>query len=250
MFKDDENICDLLCSPLKYCIPTELHVEIGFITELICMLKKMLLPLLCCLLAMNTLTAAQAAQAQEGRHYTQLAKPVQDAADVVEFFSFYCPPCAAFAGRYRVTSAVEKVLPADTRIVKYHVSSMGAFGEALTEAWSVARALGVESQVEIPLFRAVQEKRSIKSKADIRQVFIDAGVPAEQYDSAINSLVVRAMTATQIQAAEEFGVTGTPSFFVKGKYLIRNGGIESMTEEGYGSAFSEIVRALLQKKQA
>lgn len=45
---------------------------------------------------------------------------------------------------------------------------MGAFGEALTEAWSVARALGVESQVEIPLFRAVQEKRSIKSKADIR----------------------------------------------------------------------------------
>lgn len=76
MFKDDENICDLLCSPLKYCIPTELHVESGFITELICMLKKMLLPLLCCLLAMNTLTAAQAAQAQEGRHYTQLAKPV------------------------------------------------------------------------------------------------------------------------------------------------------------------------------
>ncbi|EHC47229.1 thiol-disulfide interchange protein DsbA [Salmonella enterica subsp. enterica serovar Inverness str. R8-3668] len=108
----------------------------------------------------------------------------------------------------------------------------------------------MESQVEIPLFRAVQEKRSIKSKADIRQVFIDAGVPAEQYDSAINSLVVRAMTATQIQAAEEFGVTGTPSFFVKGKYLIRNGGIESMTEEGYGSAFSEIVRDLLQKKQA
>ncbi|EOB6050932.1 DsbA family protein [Salmonella enterica] len=79
---------------------------------------------------------------------------------------------------------------------------------------------------------------------------MDAGVSAEQYDSAINNLVVRAMTATQIQAVEKFGVTGTPSFFVKGKYLIRNGGIESMTEEGYGSAFSEIVSALLQKKSA
>ncbi|HCU1619359.1 TPA: DsbA family protein [Escherichia coli] len=214
------------------------------------MLKKMLLPVLCCVLAMNTLTSAQAAPPQEGRQYTQLAKPVLDVPDVVEFFSFYCPPCAAFAGRYGVTSAVEKVLPANTHIVKNHVSSMGPFGEELTEAWSVARTLGVESQVEIPLFRAVQEKRSIKSKADIRQVFIDAGVPAEQYDSAINSLVVKAMTAAQIQAAEEFGVTGTPSFFVKGKYLIRNGGIESMTEEGYGSAFSEIVRALLQKKSA
>lgn len=209
------------------------------------MLKKMLLTLLCCLLAMNTLTAAQA---QEGRHYTQLAKPVQDAPEVVEFFSFYCPPCAAFAGRYGVNSAVEKELPANTRIVKYHVSSMGAFGEALTEAWSVARTLGVESQVEIPLFRAVQETRSINSKADIRQVFIDAGVSAEQYDSAINSLVVKAMTAAQIQAAEKFNVTGTPSFFVKGKYLIRNNGIETMTEDGYGTAFSEIVRVLLQKK--
>ncbi|EBS5119649.1 thioredoxin domain-containing protein [Salmonella enterica subsp. enterica serovar Oranienburg] len=211
------------------------------------MLKKKLLPLLCCFLAMNALSTVLAAPPQEGLQYTQLVTPVRDAPDVVEFFSFYCPPCAAFAGRYGVTRAVEKALPADTRVVKYHVSTMGALGEALTEAWSVARALGVESRVETPLFMAVQEKRSIKSKADIRQVFIDAGVPAKQYDVAMESLVVRAMTATQMQAAEKYGVTGTPSFFVKGKYLIRNNGINPMTEEGYGPAFAEVVRALLKK---
>lgn len=176
------------------------------------MLKKILFPLLCSLLAMNILSTAQATELREGKQYSQLAVPVQDAPEVVEFFSFYCPPCAAFTGRYGVTRETEKVLPAGTQIVKYHVSTMGPLGKELTDAWSVARILGVESKVEIPLFEAVQEKRSIKSMADIRQVFIDAGVPAEQYDMAMNSLVARATTATQIQAVEKYSVTGTPSF--------------------------------------
>lgn len=211
------------------------------------MLKKMLFSLLCGLLIMNVLNTARAAELQEGKQYTQLAVPVQDAPEVVEFFSFYCPPCAAFAGRYGVTRETEKVLPAGARIVKYHVSTMGPLGKELTDAWSVARILGVESQVEIPLFRAVQEKRSINSKADIRQVFIDAGVPAERYDIVMNSLVARATTATQIQAAEKFGVTGTPSFFVKGKYLVRNNGIDTTTVDGYGPAFAGVVSELLKK---
>lgn len=211
------------------------------------MLKKILRPLLAGLLAMNVPGTSQATELKAGRQYTELSSVVQEAPDVVEFFSFNCPPCAAFAGRYGVSQAIEKVLPAGTRIEKYHVSALGPLGEELTEAWSVARVLGVESQVELPLFQAVQEKRSIKSRADIRQVFINAGVPAEEYDNAINSLVVRAVTATQIQAAKKFGVTGTPSFFVKGRYLVRNNGMSSKTEDGYGPAFADVVSALLNK---
>ncbi|EEJ8283088.1 DsbA family protein [Salmonella enterica] len=211
------------------------------------MLKKVLFPFLCGLLAMDVLSTAQAVELREGKHYTQLAEPVLDAPEVVEFFSFYCPPCYAFAGRYGVTRETEKVLPVGARIVKYHVSMMGPLGKELTDAWSVARILGVESQVELPLFRAVQEKRSINSKADIRQVFIDAGVPAEQYDMATNSLVTRATTATQVQAAEKFGVTGTPSLFVKGKYLVRNNGMDATTEDEYGQAFADVVSELLKK---
>lgn len=126
---------------------------------------------------------------------------------------------------------------------------MGPFGKELTEAWSVARILGVESQVELPLFRAVQEKRSINSKADIRQFFIDAGVPAEQYDMAMNSLVTRATTATQVQTAEKFGVTGTPSFFVNGKYLVNNRAIKPSSEQNYGKSFADVVSALLKHKK-
>lgn len=207
------------------------------------MLKRFFLAL--CSLSIVLSGYSFATQPEEGKEYIKLAAPVKDAPAVVEFFSFYCPPCAAFAGRYNIPQAVNKIMPIGTTVVKYHVSSMGPLGEELTDAWSVARILGVESQVEIPLFKAVQETHSIKSKADIRQVFIDAGIPAEQYDSAINSMVVRSLTAKQNQAVNEFGVTGTPAFYVNGRYLVKNNGIQSTTDEEYALHFADVVQYLL-----
>lgn len=200
--------------------------------------------------AVLTLSAsfAMAAPLSEGTQYTTLARPVAGAPEVVEFFSFYCPPCAAFSGTYKVGEAIDKRLPDDAKTEKYHVSSMGAMGKSLTEAWSVAKALGVESRVEQTLFAAVQQSKTIHSDADIRQVFLHAGVSADEYDAAKNSFAVKALTEKQERAAEQFGVTGTPSFYVKGKYQVRNNGIGVNTPEGYAPAFAEVVSALVEKK--
>ncbi|HHR5551443.1 TPA: DsbA family protein [Klebsiella aerogenes] len=200
--------------------------------------------------AVLTLSAsfALAVPLSEGVQYTTLAKPIAGAPEVVEFFSFYCPPCAAFAGTYKVSEAIDKRLPDGTKIEKYHVSAMGAMGKSLTEAWSVAKALGVELRVETMLFAAVQTSKTIHSDADIRQVFLQAGISADEYDAAKNSFVVKALTEKQEQAAEQFGVTGTPSFFVKGKYLVRNNGIGADTVEHYAPAFAEVVSTLIKKK--
>ncbi|ELO4999959.1 DsbA family protein [Escherichia coli] len=211
------------------------------------MLKKILFSLLCGLLTMNVLNTARAAELREGEQYTQLAVPVQDAPEVVEFFSFYCPPCAAFSGRFFVSEAVNKILPSGEKVVKYHVGSMGPMGPELTEAWSVAKVLGVEDKVELPLFVAVQINRSIKTEASIREVFINAGISARDYDAAKNSMAVRALTAKQQEAAKVYGVTGTPSFFVKGKYLVNNGAIKPSGEQDYGKSFADVVSELLKK---
>ncbi|MEC9680606.1 protein disulfide oxidoreductase DsbA, partial [Escherichia marmotae] len=48
----------------------------------------------------------QAAAPVEGKDYSVLKAPVADAPAVVEFFSFYCPPCAAFSSRFFVSQAV------------------------------------------------------------------------------------------------------------------------------------------------
>ncbi len=181
----------------------------------------------------------------EGKQYTKLANPVKEAPSVVEFFSFYCPACSSFYSPYQVSKNIENILPEGGKVEKYHASFMGAMGKQLTEAWSIAKALGVEDKVEGPLFEAVLKERSVKSEDDIRAVFIQAGVDAGEFDAARNSFMVKTMTARQEQAAEEFGLTGTPAFYVNGKYQIKNNGIKDGSTEGYGKEFAEVVRQLM-----
>ena len=181
----------------------------------------------------------------EGKQYTKLDNPVKDAPPVVEFFSFYCPACSSFYSPYQVSKNIEAKLPEGVKVEKYHASFMGAMGKQLTEAWSIAKALGVEDKVEGPLFEAVLKHRSVKSEDDIKAVFVQAGVDAGEFDAARNSFMVKTLTARQEQAAEKFGLTGTPAFYVNGKYQIENNGIKDGSTEGYGKEFAEVVYQLM-----
>lgn len=192
--------------------------------------------------------SAGAAPLKEGLQYSVMEKTVENAPVVVEFFSFYCPPCMAFSRVYKVSDAIDRVLPEGTRVEKFHVGAMGDMGQALTEAWSVAMALGVTDKIELPLFIAVQDKKSVHSEADIRQIFVDAGVPTEEYDSAKKSFVVKALTQKQIQAALQFDVRGTPSFYVNGKFALNNGGMGENSPDKYAAAFAQAVNSLLSGK--
>nr|WP_251005965.1 DsbA family protein [Escherichia coli] len=181
----------------------------------------------------------------EGKQYTKLDNPVKEAPPVVEFFSFYCPACNSFYSPYQVSKNIDEKLPEGVKVEKYHASFMGAMGKQLTEAWSVAKALGVEDKVEGPLFEAVLKHRSVKSEDDIKAVFVQAGVDAGEFDAARNSFMVKTLTARQEKAAEEFGLTGTPTFYVNGKYQIKNNGIKDGSTEGYGKEFADVVHQLM-----
>lgn len=181
----------------------------------------------------------------EGKQYSKLANPVKEAPPVVEFFSFYCPACSSFYSPYQVSKNIEAMLPEGVKVEKYHASFMGAMGKQLTEAWSIAKALGVEDKVEGPLFDAVLKQRSVKNEDDIKAVFVQAGVDAGEFDAARNSFMVKTLTARQESAAEEFALTGTPSFYVNGKYQIKNNGIKDGSTEGYGKEFADIVHQLM-----
>ncbi|HAT1638120.1 DsbA family protein [Raoultella planticola] len=194
-----------------------------------------------------TVNSAQSSEFKEGRQYVTLQNEIHDSPDVIEFFSFYCPPCAAFASQEGVNQAVEKSLPERNKIVKYHVNAMGKLGRELTEAWSVAYVLGVQSKVELPLFKAVQETKTINSSEDIRRIFIEAGITSEQYESARNSIAVKTLIAKQNNAAKDFQVTSTPSFYIKGKYHVRNNGLVSDLNDDYVTLFAEAVTFLLDK---
>ncbi|HII2087079.1 TPA: DsbA family protein [Escherichia coli] len=209
------------------------------------MMFRQLVFLLFCGLGIACMPQSRAATPAEGKDYSVLKTPVADAPAVVEFFSFYCPPCGAFAERYHVSKAINKQLPAGQQVEKIHVTLLGALGYELTKAWSVAKVLGVEDKLERPLFVAVQVQRRINTAEDIRQVFIDSGVPGMVFDNTLASSEVQRITEQQVELAKKFAVTKTPSFYVLGRYLVLNNGVEPRTEDGFGEGFAQVVKALL-----
>jgi len=182
---------------------------------------------------------------KEGHQYSVLSQPVADAPSVVEFFSFYCGPCYQFTQRYPVSEGINRALPAGEKVIKYHVSMMGKLGNELTEAWAIAMIMGKSDAVEMPLFESVQKARNLQSTADIKQIFSHAGVTSAEYESAQNSLVVKALIAKQEAALRQFSVSGTPSYYVNGRYKVNNSGINANTPEGYVDGFTEVVSYLL-----
>ncbi|MBJ3816048.1 thiol:disulfide interchange protein DsbA [Shimwellia pseudoproteus] len=207
-------------------------------------MKKVLLALAGMVLAFG----ASAAQIENGKQYITLDKPVAGAPQVVEFFSFYCPHCYQFEHVLHVSESVEKKLPEGVKMARYHVEFLGPLGKDLTQAWGVAMALGVEDKISNPMFDAVQKTQTVQNVADIRQVFIDAGVKPEEYDAAWNSFVVKSLVVQQEKAAADFQLQGVPAMYVNGKYMLNPQGMDTSDMNVFVQQYANTVSALVAKK--
>ncbi|EIY5162709.1 DsbA family protein [Klebsiella variicola] len=192
-----------------------------------------------------------AVAAQEYATYSVLERPVaqagQDNKTVVEFFSFYCPPCYAFSQGYGIDKAIRESLSTSGKMLKYHADFLGAQGDELTRAWSVAMLRGLEEKVEPLLFEATMVSRTLKKPEDIRAVFVKAGMPAEEYERMLVSQEVADMTEKQKRLFKEYGVTGTPSIYVNGRYHIENGAFQADSVEAFRKSYVAAVMSLLNR---
>lgn len=207
-------------------------------------MKKIWLALAGMILAFS----ASAADITEGKQYNTLDKPVAGEPQVLEFFSFYCPHCYDFEQVWHVSEAVKKKLPQGTKMTKYHVEFLGPLGKEMTQAWAVAMALGVEDKISSTMFEAVQKTQTVQTVADIRDVFIKAGVKGEEYDAAWNSFVVKSLVAQQEKAAADLQLQGVPAMFVNGKYQIDQRGMDGSSLDAFVKSYADTVKFLVEKK--
>ncbi|MCS2147020.1 thiol:disulfide interchange protein DsbA [Scandinavium manionii] len=207
-------------------------------------MKKIFLALAGMVLAFS----AAAAQITDGKQYTTLEKPVAGEPQVLEFFSFYCPHCYEFEQVLHVSDAVKKKLPEGTKMTKYHVEFLGPLGKELTQAWAVAMALGVEDKITSPMFEAVQKTQTVQTVADIRQVFVDAGIKGEDYDAAWNSFVVKSIVAQEQKAAADLQLQGVPAMYVNGKYQLNPQGMDTSNMDVFVQQYADTVKQLVEKK--
>ncbi|MEG1121730.1 MAG: thiol:disulfide interchange protein DsbA [Citrobacter sp.] len=206
-------------------------------------MKKYLLPLIGLLFTVS----AQAATFTDGKEFITLEKTVASAPAALKFFSFYCPSCYQYDEVLEVTDNVKKALPAEVKLTEYHVDFLGPLGADMTHAWSVAMLLNVEDKVKPLLFDAVQKKQSINTADDIRNVFIQAGVSASDYDAAWNSFAVKSLTAKQQELAKAVDLKGVPAIFINGKYMINPKGLNSDNVNAFVQNYAETVRFLISK---
>ncbi len=199
------------------------------------------------LTALLSINIAQAADfvPQEGKQFITVSQPATVDKEVIEFFSFYCPHCASFQTEYKIPQTIQAKMPAGTQFVKYHVNFLGRASEDLTRAWAFAMATNNTELVEDALFAAAQ-KNSINSMSDIRKIFIDKGISAEQFDNGINSFAVNGLVNKQVKALEQYQVRGVPAFFVNGnKQVEMNGFSDSASVEQFVENYTDTVLYLL-----
>lgn len=164
--------------------------------------------------------ATSAPNYTEGKEYSQIATPVVDAPEVVEFFSFYCPHCYDFETKYMIPQAIKESLPEGKKLTKSHVNFMGGISDELTEAWSIANVLDKQEEIGPKIFDAIHKQRNLKSRDDIIKIFEGSGVTKDEYEQLAMSFIVKSQVKRQQDLQNLMQVTGVPSFYVKGKYQI------------------------------
>lgn len=173
--------------------------------------------------------SAYAAPFTEGENYTTLKLPLSAKPTVTEFFSFYCPHCRAFEP---VIEQLQSQLPKDVIFQKEHVSFMGgSMGENMSKAYATMVELEVQKKMIPIMFNQIQELRKPPQNVDeLRQIFVNAGVSADQFNSVFNSFAVDSMVRRYDKDFRDAGITGVPTVIVNNKYIVNPGKIKSVNE--------------------
>lgn len=208
-------------------------------------MKKLFLILFTLFFSVN-LTNAYAAEFTEGKDYFVLNQPQSPQKEVIEFFSFYCPHCYNFETLYKIPQKIQAALPEGTSFKQYHVNFIGPEADDLTRAWAVAMALGVEDKVRDALFEGAHNN-DFTSMNDIRQVFIQHGVPAKEFDSAVNSFAVNGLINKQQNLFKKYNVRGVPDFYVNGRYEVNIESFAGLSTEQFEKRYVDLVLYLLNK---
>lgn len=202
--------------------------------------------------ALLACTAAAAFGAQppwiEGRHYVSIepAVPVQVPAgkvEVVEVFSFGCPACNQFQP---IMKEIVAGLPANAQVVYVPASWNAAESWPLFQrAFFTAQALGIEAQTHDLMYDAIWKTGElaivdpVTHQLKVPQPTIGliarffartAGVTQQAVLDAAKSFAVDMKMMEADQLVKAYGVEGTPTLIVAGKYRINNSSVRSVEE--------------------
>jgi len=159
---------------------------------------------------------------EAGKHYTVIdpAVPTKASAgqvEVVELFSYACPHCMSF---HPHIAAWEERMP-DYVYFRRSPAMFNPTFQVFGRAFITADTMGVADETHAAMFSAVHnEKRGFRSLKDLADFYGEHGVDPEKFLSTAESFSVVTRMNQENTNARRYGIRGTPSLVVNGKYLV------------------------------
>ncbi|HET7330471.1 thiol:disulfide interchange protein DsbA/DsbL [Dyella sp.] len=198
----------------------------------------------------------------EGKNYFTI-EPQQptgnpDKIAVTEAFSYACPACNAF---HTTADQIEKSLPSNAVMTYLPVSFRSDENFPLFQrAYYAAKALGVAEKAHDAIYDAVWKTGELASDDlttgrpkpqsawptidDVAKFYAKYGVDPKQFVAVANSFSVNTQMKRADDMVKAYGVDGTPSIIVNGKYRFTPG-----SAGGYAQSI-ELTQWLIAKEAA
>ncbi|MDP6977370.1 MAG: thioredoxin domain-containing protein [Myxococcota bacterium] len=132
---------------------------------------------------------------------------------VVEFSDFQCPFCSRVAP---TLARLQKEYPNDVKIVFRHLPL--SFHKQAQGAAEAAEAAGLQGKFWEMHDKMFAEQRSL-SDEKYAQWAAELGLDVEKFKKDMKSSQVQTRIARDKQEAAALGVSGTPGFFINGRFL-------------------------------
>lgn len=189
------------------------------------MSKFALSAILAGLAALGTAHAQAPAAWEAGKHY-ELIEPPQatttgDKIEVVEAFSYACPHCNQVAP---LVESIKKALPAKAAFVYLPVQFTSDAWKTYARAFYTAQALGIAEKAHADVFRAIYVDKKLSGNApsmeSLAEFYSKYGVSAADFLATSKSFAIETRLKRNEALVKAYGVDGTPSFIVNGKYRL------------------------------
>ena len=147
-----------------------------------------------------------------------------DKIEILEFFWYGCPHCYHFEPDL---NAWVKTKPSNVDFIRQPAVFNEQWG-AHAKAFFTAEALGVLDKMHADFYDAIQNKgEKLSTEAELEPFFKTHGVPEADFHQAYKSFAVDSKMRQATDMAAKYGITGTPSLVVNGKYVVSPGKAKS-----------------------
>lgn len=165
-------------------------------------------------------SGAAFADAQLGKDYSLLNPPQPTNTKKIEVLEFFFYGCSHCFHLHPLLSAWEKTMPKDVELTFVPTVFRDSW-EPMANTYYALESLGQQQQLHDALYRAWNEQNmALVDEDKIADFVAKHGVDRAKFTAAYNSFAMQSKVMRAKQMIRSYGISGTPTLVVDGKYVI------------------------------